>query len=392
MSQGILRALTCAVCIVAIPATALSESAERNTRDRGDVRPSKSIMSIFNGSGDDSASPAYNTLPAQQTPSVVGDTSINIKQPEIPDDALQQSNQPAPAPEPPVQAAPDPAPVQQAQPEPRQQTRSRSASSAGNEADWWKDTGNPVVFTFRDCLSGYSRAQALQHPKLNLKSVLASAIKGECKQQFDAVSLALADRFGSKRGRKMAEELSGSTFVPAVREAVLNVRQEQNVASGGKRTQTAALAPAPAAPAPAAQPQPASTGSAQTAAAAAPVPGQPQAVGPHLELAIAKEEMFTCYRTRTDQAGPQPAKPVDAVVDQVLLECSDHTRAFFKRLFEVYPHPQGQQADKMRDAIATNYRPAIASRVEQLRAGNTAAPASGTASSTVLKSATSASQ
>jgi len=389
MSQGFLRALACAVCIVAIPATALPQSGERNIRERGEGRPSKSIMSIFNGNEEESTSPAYNTLPAQQTPSVVGDTSINIKQPEIPDAAQQQSAQPSQEPQQPLQAAPEPEPVQQAQPEPRKQAPSRSASSGISEAEWWKSTGNPAVFTFRDCLSGYSRAQALQHPKLNLKSVLASAIKGECKQQFDAVSLALAERFGTERGRKMAEELGGSTFVPAVREAVLNVRQEQKVATAGSRTQTAAVAPA--APVPAAQPQPASTGPAQEAAAT-PAPGAPQAVGPHLELAIAKEEMFTCYRTRTDQAGPQPAKPVDSVVDQVLLECSDHTRAFFKRLFEVYPHPETQQADKMREAIATNYRPAIASRVEQLRTGNAQAPASGTSSSTVLKSATSASQ
>jgi hypothetical protein len=390
MSQGILRALACAVCIVAIPATALPESLERINREGSDVRPSKNLMSILTGDQDDGGSPAYNTLPALQTPSVVGNTSINITQPQIPDSAQPQAAKPDPEPIAPPAAAGNPPPVVAAQPEPREQAPSRRASSGVSEADWWKDTGNPAVFTFSKCLSRYSRAQALEHPKLNLKSVLAKAIKADCEQQFDAVSLALAERFGSKRGRKMAEELSSSTFVPAVREAVLNVRQEQKAALAGNPTQT--VAAAPAAPAPAAQPQPASTQPAGTALATVPAPSSPQAVGPHLELAIAKEEMFTCYRTRTDRAGPQPPMPVDAVVDQVLLECSDHTRAFFKRLFEVYPHPEGQQADKMREAIATNYRPAIASRVEQLRAGNVTAPASGTASSTVVKSATSASQ
>lgn len=387
MSQGILRALACAVCIVAIPATALPESLDRVNREGADVRPSKSLMSILRGEQDDDGSPAYNTLPALQTPSVVGNTSINITQPQVPDSVQPQAAQRDPEPAAPPAAASNPPPVVEAQPEPRQQTRSRSASSSVSEADWWKDTGNPAVFTFRDCLSRYSRAQALEHPKLNLKTVLANAMKGECKQQFDTVSLALAERFGSKRGRKMAEELSGSTFVPAVREAVLNVRQEQKVAAAPAQPAKPAVAAQPPVP----QPQPAST---EAAAAAAPSAGNgsPQPVGPHLELAIAKEEMFTCYRTRTDRAGPQPAKPVDAVVDQVLLECSDHTRAFFKRLFEVYPHPEAQQADKMREAIATNYRPAIASRVEQLRSGNATAPATGTASSTVVKSATSASQ
>ncbi|MEE4236870.1 MAG: hypothetical protein V2I51_09120 [Anderseniella sp.] len=388
MSRAMLRAVTCALCVVAIPVAAWSQAAERQGQDRVNAGRSKSLMSLF-GSNDGNDQPAYNTLPAQQTPSIVGDTSINIAQPQAPD-AVEQpgpaTDQPAPA----IAATPEPAPAIEAEPQPRRQTASGSSSQDQSEADWWNETGNPAVFTFRDCLSGYSRAQARQHPKLNLKSVLADAIKGECRQQFETVSVALAGRFGERRGRKMAEELSGSTFVPAVREAVLGVRQEQKVAAAPAQPAKPAVAAQPPAP----QPQPASTGAADaaSAAAAAPLPGSPQPVGPHLELAIVKEEMFTCYRVRTDRAGPQPGMPVDAVVDQVLLDCSDHTRAFFKRLFEVYPHPPAQQADKMREAIAQNYRPAIASRVEQMRtAGASAAPA-GSASSTVLKSATSTAQ
>jgi len=386
MSRTMLRAVICALCVVAIPAAAWSQAAERQGQDRINAGRSKSLMSLF-GSDSGNDQPAYNTLPAQQTPSVVGGTAINIAQPQAPDAVAQPdaaAQQPAPA----VTANPEPAPAIEADPQPRRQTASGSAAQGQSEADWWNETGNPAVFTFRDCLSGYSRAQARQHPKLNLKNVLADAIKGECRQQFETVSLALAGRFGDSRGRKMAEELSGSTFVPAVREAVLGVRQEQKVAAA-----PAQPAPRPAAAVQPPVPQPASTGAdAAASAAAAPVPGAPQPVGPHLELAIAKEEMFTCYRVRTDQAGPQPGKPVDAVVDQVLLDCSDHTRAFFRRLFEVYPHPPAQQADKMRDAIAQNYRPAIASRVEQMRTAGTAPAPAGSASSTVLKSATSAAQ
>jgi hypothetical protein len=376
-----------------LPATAWSQAAERQGQDRINAGRSKSLMSLFgNDAANDAGTdqPAYNTLPAQQTPSVVGNSSINIAQPQAPDATAQPDaadQQAAPA----IAATPEQPPVIEVDPQPRRQTASGSGSQGQSEADWWKQTGNPAVFTFRDCLSDYSRAQARQHPKLNLKTVLANAIKGECSQQFETVSVALAGRFGDRQGRKMAQELSGSTFVPAVREAVLGVRQEQKVAAAPAQPAAPAVKSHPPVP----QPQPASTGTGDAAAAAAAVaaaPGSPQPVGPHLELAIAKEEMFTCYRVSTDKAGPQPGKPVDTVVDQVLLDCSDHTRAFFKRLFEVYPHPPAQQADKMREAIATNYRPAIASRVEQMRtAGASTAPA-GSASSTVVKSVTSTAQ
>ena len=83
MSRAMFRALTCALCIAALPVTAWSQAAERQWQDRINAGRSKSLMSLFgSGSGSDGGSeqPAYNTLPAQQTPSVVGDTSINIAQ------------------------------------------------------------------------------------------------------------------------------------------------------------------------------------------------------------------------------------------------------------------------------------------------------------------------
>ena len=102
--------------------------------------------------------------------------------------------------------------------------------------------------------------------------------------------------------------------------------------------------------------------------------------------------MFTCYRAQTDALGPQPGKDVDMVVDQVLLECSDHTRAFFTRLFAAHPMSPAKQAEKMREAIAQNYRPAIAERINALRASGVAATPSSGGASTVVKSVTSTAQ
>ena len=378
MSQRLLRALALASCMVAMSAPALTDTIERNNdHERVNTQRPKGLLSIWRSDTPDGEAPA-NQVPAQQTQSVVGERTINITQPQVPDVVPQQATT-EPQPQPVEQAAPEPAPqqVRQAEPAPR-----KSRASKVSEADWWNETGNPRVFAFRDCLSGYARAQAQQHPKLNLKSVLAQAIKGECKGSFADVSDALAARFGKKRSRSMAEELTGSTFVPALRSAVLSVREEQKIANSGQQRQAAA-APQPS---PVPQPQPANAAPQANSSDGA----TPQPVGPQLDVAIAKEEMFTCYRARTDAIGPQPEKEIDAVVDQVLLECSDHTRAFFKRLFDVYPHPEAQKAEKMRSAIAQHYRPAIADRVKGLRTSSVVNTSSG--SSSVVKSVTSAAQ
>jgi hypothetical protein len=186
----------------------------------------------------------------------------------------------------------------------------------------------------------------------------------------------------------MASELTGSTFVPALRSAVLEVRKEQKTAQRQQaRTQAVAAASQSTGSSQTAQPPQPANAPVRTAVAAPPAP---QPVGPQLDVAIAKEDMFKCYRGRTDTIGAQPGRSVDEVVDQVLLECSDHTRAFFARLFSAYPVSPAKQSEKMRETIAQNYRPAIAERVEALRSSNVATGSGGT--STVVKSATSASQ
>lgn len=397
MSRYILRALALTACLAAVVAPALSDSIERNSDNpRLNTTKPRGLNALFGGATSTDG-PAANQIEAQQTKSIVGERTINITQPEVPDLVPQQQQQPEQQQQQ-FEAAPQqpaPPPVVEAEPAPRQAAPRNSAASKAAEADWWNETGNPKVFSFRDCISGHARAEAQARPKVNLKSVLADAMNGECKAQFAEVSNALVDRFGSKRGRQMAEELSGSTFVPAVREAVLTVRKEQKVAAQSNRTPArtaAAAAPQPSSPVPVPSPepqaQPAGTGAvAATANAPAPEP-----VGPALDVAIAKEELFTCYRTHTDAIGPQPGSDVEMVVDQVLLECSDHTRAFFARLFAAHPMTPAKQAEKMREAIAQNYRPAIAERIKTLRASGVAATRSGGGTSTVVKSVTSTAQ
>jgi hypothetical protein len=331
------------VGMASVPA-AWAESVERSDVTRINTPKPRGLSKLL---GNEPT--GFNEIPAQQTPSTVGGRTINITQPTVPDTV-----QPAQPVQQQVRQPPAPRQLQQFEPAPKKavaRKRRKKRRSGIKEARWWETEGNPKVFAFSQCISGYARSQAQSTPKLNLQSVVAKAIKSDCDSQFSVMSQALSSRFGARKSRKLAKELTGSTFVPAVRKAVLKVRQEQRIAAANS-------APQPTA-APATQP---------AIAAAATAPQAPLPVSGEVELELAKEEMFSCYRDTADRVGPQPNLQIDAVVDQVLLDCSDNTRAFFTRLFEIYPHAPGAQAERMRKAIATNYRPAIAKRITALRA------------------------
>ncbi len=351
-------AIAVMVCFSGLPA-AWAETIERSSNDRSNTVKPRGIQA-FTGT----KPTGINEIPATQTVNSVGGRTINIAQPTVPGSAnrtRQQVQRPVVQPAPQTLQAAKPA----AKPVKRKKVTSRKRKKKAprvSEAKWWRDTGNPKVFAFRDCISAYARNQALKTPKLNLRSVVSRSIKRECDKSFSAMSRTLAARFGGKKSRKMAKELTGSTFVPAVRKAVLAVREEQKLAAVAETQQQPALPAGQASePAIAALPAPV-----QAKPAPAPAP-----IGVEAELELAKEEMFSCYRDAADRLGPLTNQPIDAAVDNVLLECSGNTRAFFKRLFAVYPHSPSAQAERMRAAISNNYRPAIAKRVTAIRSAGT---------------------
>lgn len=329
-------AVAAIVCLAGVSGAG-AESIERSGNDRiNTVKPRG--LQAFTGT----KPTGINEIPAKQTVNSVGGRTMNIAQPSVP--AAVRQNAPRQ-----VQAA-EPARA----PSKKTATRKRTKKSPGvSEAQWWRDSGNPKVFAFRDCISAYARSQANKTPKLNLQSVVSRSIKRECDKSFSSMSEILAGRFGAEKSRTIAQELTESTFVPAVREAVLAVRKQQKQAAAARNRQ-----PEPAGPPPANK----------LAAAPLPVPAQPVPISKEAELELAKQEMFSCYREAADRVAPQRNRPVDAIVDNVLLECSGNTRAFFKRLFAIYPHSPSGQADRMRAAISDNYRPAIAKRVTAIRA------------------------
>ncbi len=347
-------AIAAVVCLAGTSG-AWAENIERSSNERiNSVKPRG--VQVFTGT----KPTGINEIPAKQTVNSVGGRTINIAQPTVQGGTAQpvQRRQV----QTPVVQQPGPQQLQAAQPavkkpvkrKRRKATRKRKKrASKVSEARWWRESGNPKVFAFRDCISSYARSQAQKIPKLNLQSVVARSIKRECDKSFSSMSKVLAARFGGKKSRKIAKELTGSTFVPAVRKAVLTVREEQKLLAQNAKPV-----------APAAEQQPAR----QATAALAPVLTQPKAISVEAELELAKEEMFSCYRDTADRTAPQANQPVDAVVDNILLECSGNTRAFFKRLFAVYPHSPSAQAERMRAAISENYRPAIEKRVTAIRA------------------------
>lgn len=334
---------------------AWAETIERSSNERANTVKPRGIQA-FTGT----KPTGINEIPATQTVNSVGGRTINIAQPTIaggaqPTPVRQQVQQPVVQPGPRQLQATQPAAKPVKRKNRTASRKRRKKTSRVSEAKWWRDTGNPKVFAFRDCISAYGRSRAQKILKLNLQSVVARSIKRECDKSFSSMSQVLAARFGTKKSRKIAKELTGSTFVPAVRKAVLTVREEQKLA---------AAAATPLEP----EVIPVTQAAEQTTASLAPVQPQPDAISVEAELELAKEEMFSCYRDAADRAAPQSNQPVDAVVDNVLLECSSNTRAFFKRLFAVYPHNPSAQAERMRIAISDNYRPAIEKRVVAIRA------------------------
>jgi hypothetical protein len=337
MYRKFAHALVAACAVSVFSAGAWAESIERSNYDRIKTVKPRGFLAL---TGEEPS--GANELQATQSPSQVGDRTYNITQPEI---AVESP--------PGAEAG---TPVQQSQPAPETVTkpkvvkRKRRTQRRLSEAQWWKKYGNPKVFAFRECVAGRAEAQARKDGPVDVQAIIAEAVKSRCKETFADLSRAMAKRFGAKKAEKLAGELTGSTFVPAINEAVAAVRKTQPVAESGDEPQA-----------------PQQQQAAQTPPAAAAAPAEAQPITPQVRLALAKEEMFNCYREMSDRVVQRRSQGIDADVDFVLLECSGNTRAFFKHLFEVYPHPPARQSERMRRAVADDYRPAIARRITGLR-------------------------
>ena len=96
----------------------------------------------------------------------------------------------------------------------------RAAKRLNNERAeleiWWKKTGNPAVFGFRDCLSQHAvQLRELAGP-VAPQIHIAKAMDVTCRIEFDHMASTIATRFGEDGFRKLSAELIRTTFVPAV--------------------------------------------------------------------------------------------------------------------------------------------------------------------------------
>lgn len=80
---------------------------------------------------------------------------------------------------------------------------------------WWRETGNPAVFVFRDCLNHHAvRLRELAGP-VPADVQITKAMDETCRSEFDNMARIIAGQFGEDGFRKLSEELIETTFVPA---------------------------------------------------------------------------------------------------------------------------------------------------------------------------------
>jgi len=100
----------------------------------------------------------------------------------------------------------------------RKKKRTKRASVDRKKAAeelWWRETGNPAVFVFRDCLNHHAaRLRKLAGP-IPAHVQIAKAMDETCRTEFDQMARIIAGQFGEDGFRKLSEELIETTFVPA---------------------------------------------------------------------------------------------------------------------------------------------------------------------------------
>lgn len=95
----------------------------------------------------------------------------------------------------------------------RKNKRKRTGSS---HKTWWRKTGNPVVFKFRDCLSEHARQYGRSAGPVSPRYHILQAMDLSCRAEFDKMARTIAAKFGTDGFRKLSDELIQTTFLPAV--------------------------------------------------------------------------------------------------------------------------------------------------------------------------------
>lgn len=271
----------------------------------------------------------------------------------------------------PAAAAPPPAPQPQPQPEASEAKPAKAAQTkfkrrkkktarrkpspepsqkkvADAEAQWWEKTGNPVVFTFSECVGKYATSETRTGSKSSYPEFVTAAMNGPCKGQFDTMAQVLLERHGETGFRKIAKELITTTFIPAVKLAAEQAQAELDEKQA--EVEEAQLIEGQAA--------------AQQ--------DQQTKLAMEAELRQAKEAMLDCFAGESDRLASTSSLAAERLVGPVIDSCRGKSDAFFMKLHALYPDAAAGLSGKTDAVLDGSYRPAIVTRINSMRAGTIA--------------------
>ena len=209
------------------------------------------------------------------------------------------------------------------------------------EASWWENVGNPAVFSFRDCSSRYATQQVANDGEVTAVDLITTAMKTTCQTEFKKMASAMIGFLGEKKSNAMLAELAKTTFLPAVKAAVIDEKQKQIARKA----------------------------SAQTAST--------QKHTSEKNLQTAKTAMFQCFAEKSDLLSAAKSTQPNTIADSVLIGCQNRADAFFDLLFENSKASSEVKSQQKSIALNETYRVAIIKRVLATRKNAAVSTATG---------------
>jgi len=232
----------------------------------------------------------------------------------------------------------------------------RASRKTRGNALWWKKTGNPAVFAFRDCAANYATSQVKSGKRDSAANIITASMKSSCQLEFAKMAGVLIGGLGEEKSNVILKELAQTTFLPTVQQAMAKLENGQPV-----------QAAVPAGQAPQVLQPSTSQTLAQNRAAL---------------IAVAKKQMFSCFIERTDRLSAARSTKANTIASAVIAGCERQSDAFFDNLF--VNSKASPQVIRQQKNIALNdvYRRAIVKRVLVTRGKAKLQTATGSSTST----------
>ncbi len=237
----------------------------------------------------------------------------------------------------------------------------RASHKIRGKALWWKKTGNPAVFAFRDCAANYATSQVKSGKRDSAANFITASMKSSCQLKFAKMAGVLIGGLGEEKSNVILKELAQTTFLPTVQQAMAKLENGQPVQVAGPAGQSPKVLQTPTSQA---------------------LASQTLAQNRKALIAVAKKQMFSCFIERTDRLSAARSTKANTIASAVIAGCERQSDAFFDNLFvnsKASPEVIRQQKN-----IALNdvYRRAIVKRILVTRGKAKLQTATGTSTST----------